>query len=114
METAQLLELITQSAVALKAIDSVIIDFEQKSSITDYALVCNGTSTAHNQGIAERISLDLKKENILPLGIEGDREGEWILMDYNSVVVHIFTPDSREDFALETLFDQYKKIVVEG
>ncbi|MBU2513021.1 ribosome silencing factor [bacterium] len=107
METPYLLSKITQSALDLKAINLFQFDMEGKSSLTDYMVVCHGTSTAHVQGIADRIAFDLKKDGLLPLGIEGYNEGTWILLDFNAVIVHIFLEETRKLYNFEELFQDY-------
>ncbi|MCG8337158.1 MAG: ribosome silencing factor [Proteobacteria bacterium] len=98
---------ISQSASDLKAVDLVQIDMDGKSSLADYILVCHGTSTAHTKGIADKISLNLKKEGILPIGVEGYDSGEWILMDFNTVIIHIFLEETRETFNLEEIYQDF-------
>lgn len=98
---------ISQSASDLKALDLVQIDMEGKSSLADYVLVCHGTSTAHTKGIADKISLNLKQEGILPIGVEGYESGEWILMDFNTVIIHIFLEETREIFNLEEIYQDF-------
>ncbi|MBU2644288.1 ribosome silencing factor [bacterium] len=110
MDTKSLLDKITQTALDIKALDLVVFDMDGKSAITDYLVICHGTSTAHTQGIADNIGLALKKEGgILPLGIEGREEGRWILIDYNAVIVHIFLEDVREQYSLEEIFSTFPK-----
>lgn len=104
METKTLLEFIKNSALDTKAIDPIIIDLRQKSSYADFVFICNGTSSAHNKGIVERIRYNLKQKGELALGVEGENEGEWILMDYSSIVVHVFHFDVRPKYAFEELF----------
>ncbi|MCK9229390.1 MAG: ribosome silencing factor [Syntrophales bacterium] len=74
------------------------------SSFADYFIVCSGNSDRQVQAIAEAIRDGLKKNNILPLGIEGERAGQWILMDYGDLVVHIFYEPLREFYNLEGLW----------
>jgi ribosome-associated protein len=108
METPSILSRISRSATDLKAINPVQIDLEGKSSIADFILICHGTSTAHTRGIADKISLNLKKEGVLPIGIEGYDSGEWILMDFSSVIIHIFLEEVRETFNLEEIYRDFK------
>lgn len=107
MDTTNLLENITESALNLKAINPIQFEMEGKSAISDYVIVCHGTSIAHTQGIADKINFQLKQQGVLPIGIEGYENGEWILMDYNAVVVHIFVEENRELFDLEEIFKEY-------
>ncbi len=109
MDTNSLLTAITEKANDIKAIDIVVIDMDGKSAITEYLVICHGTSTAHTQGIADNISQTLKKNAVLPLGIEVMGEGRWILMDYNSVIVHIFLEDVREEYSIEEIYNTYPK-----
>ena len=109
MNTQILLDLISSTAEDLKAIDPVIFDLEGKSSVSDFIFICHGTSTAHTRGISDKISLTLKKENKLPLGIEGYEEGQWILIDYNTVIVHIFLKHVREQYSLEEIYNTSPK-----
>lgn len=108
MNAPYLVTQIRELALDLKAIDLKQVDTQGKSAISDYILICHGTSIAHSQGISDRISFGLKKDGILPYGIEGYETGEWILMDYNTVIIHIFTEENRELFNLEDLYLEYK------
>ena len=83
----------------------ISFDMEGTSSLSDYVIICHGTSRTHVRGIADKISLACKKDGILPLGVEGYEEGEWILMDYSSVIIHIFQDEYREIFKLEELYE---------
>ena len=84
-----------------------------KSSLADYILICHGTSTTHVRGIADRISLDLKKEGLLPLGVEGYESGEWILLDYNTAVIHVFLEENRGFFDLEEVYKDFETTTFE-
>ena len=105
MELDLIEETITQAALDLKAINLIRFDMENTSSLSDFVIICHGTSTTHVRGIADNISLNCKKADVLPLGVEGYEEGEWVLMDYNSVIVHIFLEETREIFNLEEIFE---------
>ena len=109
METTDLLSTITEAAEDIKALDMVTFDLEGKSSLTDFVVICHGTSTAHTKGIADKIVYTLKRKELLPLGIEGVENGEWILMDYNSVIVHIFLHEMRERYQIEDLFQDFNE-----
>ena len=73
-----------------------MIDLDNICSFTDHFIICTGTSSRHNQTIAEGIDERLRKQGVRPLHIEGHKEGEWILLDYIDFVVHIFTAKARE------------------
>lgn len=107
MDSRSTLANICEAALDLKAQALVQIDLEGKSSLADFIVICQGTSTTHVKGIADRISLNLKQAGILPLGIEGYDSGLWILMDFNSVIVHIFQEETRSFYDLEQLYHAY-------
>jgi len=98
-----------EAALDKKAQDAVVLELGDICSFTDYFLICTGTSTRHNQTIAEQIEETLKKAGVRPLHIEGQVEGEWILMDYVDFVVHIFSARAREFYDLERLWRAGKR-----
>lgn len=88
----------------LKARDSVEIDVRGKSSVCDFMVVSSGTSTRHVKSIADEVVRFAKKLDVQPLGVEGEREAEWVLVDLGDVVVHVMLPRVREFYALERLW----------
>lgn len=88
----------------LKAKDVVEIDVRGKSSVTDYMVIASGTSTRHVKSIADEVVKFAKKLDVMPLGVEGEREAEWVLVDLGDVVVHVMLPRVREFYALERLW----------
>ena len=70
----------------------------------------NGNSARQNRAIYENIEKELKKENILPLHVEGKENAEWILMDYGSFILHIFSKETREYYSLEKLWGDGPKL----
>jgi ribosome-associated protein len=95
-----------------KAMDVVVLDMRDVSSITDYFLICSGGSERQVQAIADAIDEQLTQSGIASLGVEGYREGRWILMDYGDVIVHVFSRDTREFYDLERLWANAPKIEV--
>ena len=104
MNAKEILTWTTEASILLKAMDLVQIDLEGKSSISEFMFVCSGSSTVNVKGIAEKISMDLKEKGLYPLNIEGISEGNWIVMDYDSVIVHIFTEETRKTYQIEDLY----------
>jgi ribosome-associated protein len=98
-----------EAALDKKAQDTVVIDLSGICSFTDNFLICTGTSSRHNQTIAEGIDERLRRQGTRPLHIEGHTEGDWILMDYVDFVVHIFTSRAREFYDLERLWRAGKR-----
>lgn len=102
--TDALLQTVRDALGELKAKDVVEIDVRDKSSVTDYMVVASGTSTRHVKSIANEVVVFAKKLDIMPLGVEGEREAEWVLVDLGDVVVHVMLPRVREFYALERLW----------
>lgn len=88
----------------LKARDAVEIDVRGKSSVCDYLVVASGTSSRHVKSIADEVVRFAKKLGVMPLGVEGEREAEWVLVDLGDVVVHVMLPRVREFYAIERLW----------
>ena len=88
----------------LKAKDVVEIDVRGKSSVADYLVIASGTSTRHVKSIADEVVKFAKKLDVMPLGVEGEREAEWVLVDLGDVIVHVMLPRVREFYALERLW----------
>jgi ribosome-associated protein len=88
----------------LKARDVVEIDVRGKSSVTDFMVIASGTSTRHVKSIADEVVKFAKNLDVQPLGVEGEREAEWVLVDLGDVVVHVMLPRVREFYALERLW----------
>ncbi len=100
----ELLKTVRAAVEELKARDVVEIDVRGKSSVTDYMVVASGTSTRHVKSIADEVVKFAKKLDVMPLGVEGEREAEWVLVDLGDVVVHVMLPRVREFYALERLW----------
>jgi len=88
----------------LKARDTLEIDVRGKTSIADLLIIASGTSTRHVRSIADEVVKFAKKAGMLPLGVEGQREAEWVLVDLGDIIVHIMLPRIREFYALEKLW----------
>jgi ribosome-associated protein len=99
-----------KAAIEKKAQNPVLLELKGMTSLTDYFLLCSGKSDRQVQSIARAIEEALKKEGLRPLGQEGVREGKWILMDYEDVVVHIFLEPVRKFYDLEGLWMDAPKI----
>jgi ribosome-associated protein len=93
-----------------KAMDLVILEVKNLSSFTDYFLICSGRSDRQVQAIASHLEEKLGLEGIHPLGVEGKREGRWILMDYGEVIVHVFYQPVREFYDLERLWSEAPRV----
>lgn len=100
-----LLSTVRDAVEELKARDVVEIDVRGKSSVTDYMVIASGTSTRHVKSIADEVVKFAKQKlDVMPLGVEGEREAEWVLVDLGDVIVHVMLPRVREFYALERLW----------
>ncbi len=100
----QLLECVRGATEELKAKDLVEIDVIGRSSVADYMVIASGTSSRHVKSIADELVKFAKKLGVMPLGVEGEREAEWVLVDLGDVIVHVMLPRVREFYALERLW----------
>ena len=96
-----------------KALDLVVFDVTGVSSFTDYFIICSGKSSRQVQGIADNLETALRGHGFKPLGIEGQNEGQWILMDYGDVIVHIFYEPVRSFYDLESLWADAERVAWE-
>ena len=101
---ADLLKLATAALEEIKAKDLVEIDVRGKTSVCDYMLIASGTSTRHVKSLADEVVKASKQAGYQPLGVEGEREAEWVLVDLGDIVVHVMLPRVREFYALERLW----------
>ena len=102
----------TNAALDKKAKNLIILKVKELSSFTDYFIICSGTSDRQVKGIAASIEETLKKSGIQPLGIEGENTGNWVLMDYGDVIIHIFYEPTREFYDLERLWSDVPSMSV--
>ena len=105
MSPEQLTQAIAAYAADKKAIDVVALDLRGVAGYTDFFVICSGGSDRQAKAIHDGIHKALKDEHgLLPRRVEGLSEARWILMDYLDVVVHVFTPDTRDYYRLEQLW----------
>ena len=88
----------------LKAVEPVVLDVRSLSSVMDYLIVASGTSSRHVKSLADNVLTKASEQGVRPLGIEGERAGEWVLVDFGDVVVHVMQPAARSFYDLERLW----------
>jgi ribosome-associated protein len=107
MNPEELLDEVVRYAEDKKAQDVVALDLRGVLGYTDYFLLCTGNTTRQTKAIHDGILEGLKREHeTLPRRVEGAGKADWILMDYLDVVVHVFTPETREFYRLEQLWGE--------
>jgi ribosome-associated protein len=100
----------TRAALDRKAYDLVVLETGRLSSIADYFVICSGRSDTQVQAIAEAVEAHLASTGVRPLSVEGSAHGQWVLMDYGDVVVHVFYVPVREFYDLERLWARAPRV----
>lgn len=104
MLTEELKSLVIGALEDLKAERIVELDVRDKTDVTDYIIVASGNSSRHVKAIANNVVVEAKKAGQTPLGVEGETDGEWMLVDLADVVVHVMQPQVRQFYNLESLW----------
>lgn len=103
--TLEELNIVAQAIYDKKGFNTLIIDVRNISSMTDYFIIAEGTVDRHVKALSQTICDELsKKAKLNPLHVEGEREGDWVVIDYGEFVIHLFIPDLRQKYALEELW----------
>lgn len=105
-----LLALVTTAIADMKAIDVKVLNVQGLTDIADYMVVASGSSDRHVKSIAERVVQQAKAAGKRPFGVEGQKEGEWVLVDLPDIMVHLMLPRVREFYALEELWDSAPRV----
>jgi ribosome-associated protein len=104
MGVDELRVLVKEALEDLKAENIVELDVRDKTDVTDYIIVASGNSSRHVKSIANNVVMEAKKAGHPPIGVEGENEGEWMLVDLADVVVHVMQPQVRKFYDLENLW----------
>jgi ribosome-associated protein len=102
---------IVELAEDKKAADIVLLDLTPLTTIADYFVICSGGSERQLDAIADGITSSLRDERIKPIGREGTAASHWVLLDFGSVIVHVFTPPERDYYGLEKHWSEAKTIL---
>lgn len=112
METKALLAKILDIAAEFKALDVKVLEVSGHCDFTDYFVIMTGTSSVHIQSLAEEMIYRCKHAGHRPDDVEGLTQGEWVLLDFGDIVVHVFNRDKREFYNLEGLWTEAPRVAV--
>lgn len=101
----QLRDLVLDALEDFKATDIQQIDVSGQNPLTDVFVIASGNSTRHIKSMAENLIMKVKAAGCPPLGVEGNRQAEWVLVDLNDVIVHLMLPKTRAFYNLEKLWE---------
>jgi ribosome-associated protein len=104
LQREDLKNFLADKADDMKALNIITVDVQGKSSITDYMVICTGTSKRHVSSIAQHVAEEMKKSGIDPIGINGEKEGDWVVVDMGSSMLHVMQEEQRELYQLEKLW----------
>ena len=110
LSSLEVAKLVSAAAFDKKARDLIVLDVSEISSFADYFVIMSGRSTRHVQGLAEAIDSKIRSKRTKDTNSEGLREGLWVLLDYNDVVVHIFYNEVRKFYDLEGLWHDAPRV----
>ena len=102
---AALVKTVVAALDEMKAVNVKVMDVRDVTDVSDCMVVASGNSDRHVRSIADRVVERTKQAGFRPLGVEGERDGEWVLVDCNDVIVHVMLPRVREFYGLESLWD---------
>jgi len=103
-ETLALKKQVLWALEDLKAVNVVELDVADMTDVTDFMVIASGNSNRHVKSLAENVRMEAKKSGVQPIGTEGEDAGEWILVDFGDVVVHVMLPATRDFYDLERLW----------
>lgn len=104
------LKVVHNALTDVKAKDIIELDVSSISNVADAIVIASGTSTRHVKALADNVADEARKAGFRPIGIEGERDAEWILIDLGYVVVHVMLPTARKFYDLESLWRNAPKI----
>ncbi len=98
------LKVVHNALTDVKAKDIIELDVSSISNVADAIVIASGTSTRHVKALADNVADEARKAGFRPIGIEGERDAEWILIDLGYIVVHVMLPTARKFYDLESLW----------
>jgi ribosome-associated protein len=113
LETVERVREAVAAAEDRKALNLKVLHLQKISDFTDYFMICSGTSERQVQAIADAVQEKLRERRVRPLHVEGYNRGQWVLIDYGDLVVHVFQEEPRRHYALERLWGDAPDVTAE-
>lgn len=104
MQAEALRNLVTTALQDMKGVDIRVLDVRGLTALTDFMVIASGTSDRHVKSLARHVQDEARRAGVKPMGVEGEAEGEWVLVDLRDVVVHVMRPQVRDFYNLEKLW----------
>jgi ribosome-associated protein len=104
------LNAIAQAIFDKKGFNILGLDVRHISTLTDFFIIAEGNVDRHVRAMGSSITSKMKENGIMPLHVEGEQSGDWIVIDYGEIVIHLFTPELREKYAIEQLWHEGKLV----
>ena len=104
MQAEGLRNLVTTALQDMKGVDIRVLDVRGLTALTDFMVIASGTSDRHVKSLARHVQDEARRAGVKPMGVEGEAEGEWVLVDLRDVVVHVMRPQVRDFYNLEKLW----------
>jgi ribosome-associated protein len=112
-DTAERVREAVSAAEDRKAVELKVLHLQKVSDFTDYFVICSGTNERQVQAIADAVQERLRENKVRPLHVEGYNRGQWVLLDYGDLVVHVFQEEPRRHYALERLWGDAPDVTAE-
>ncbi len=108
MQAEQLRDFVVDKADDMKARDVMVLDVKDKTDVAEYMVICSGSSKTHVRSIASYVATESKHQGVTAIGVEGDEDSEWVLVDLGDVVLHVMQESIRDFYELEKLWGRKK------
>jgi len=112
MTMHSILTTIAQSIFDKKGFNILLLDVQGICTMTDYFVIAEGNVDRHVKALSLHIKHAMDDQGMHPFHVEGEREGDWVVIDYGDIVIHLFTPELREKYALEEMWKEGKIVDV--
>lgn len=103
--------MLVDTIVDKKGSDILLLDIREHAVFADYFLICNGDNDRQLRALADNVTQNAKDEDILAGGIEGEASSGWVLVDFGDLVVHLFSPEKRNYYSLEDIWDEARVVM---